>query len=113
MKEILTLNVKALNPDSKIIEFSGEFDKAGLSEIKSNLDDLVKKFSGSNLIFDFSHLDFINSEGIGYLIEIHSFLINREKRLIIVGLKNNVKDVFEAVGIDEIVDIYKSINDIN
>lgn len=112
MKELLTLNVKQLDPKSQIIEFDGEFDKAGLNEIKSNLDTLVKEFLGANLIFDFSHLDFINSEGIGYLIEIHSYLINKEKRLIIVGLKNNVKDIFDTVGIEDIIDIYKSINDI-
>ena len=94
----------------QVITFSGEFDKAGQSEIKDELTKAVKETSRAVVIFDFSDLKFINSEGIGYLMEIHTHLINKDKKLIIVGLKDNVKDVFGTIGINDIIPIHASLD---
>lgn len=93
------------------VKFDGEFDKAGHGEIREELDKTVKGFSGSVIVFDFTNLKFINSEGIGYLMEIHTHLVNRDKKLVIVGMNNHVADVFKTIGISEIIPVYDTLDE--
>lgn len=95
----------------QVVKFNGEFDKAGQTEVKEMLDDVVKNFTGSSLVFDFAALKFINSEGIGYLMEIHTHLINNDKKLVIVSLNAHVKDVFQAIGIGEIIPVFDDMDE--
>ena len=97
--------------DYQILNFKGEFDKAGFSEIKEKLDKVVDEFSKKTLIFDLTELKYINSEGIGYFMSIHTHFITRGRGLVIVGAKENIKDIFNAIGIGEIVKIYSDLNE--
>ena len=110
MGKNLTINIGELSEDKshQVVKFTGEFDKAGHSEVRDELNDIVKKFEGKSLIFDFGGLKFINSEGIGYLMEIHAHLMNKDKKLVIVDLNAHVADVFKTIGMTEIIDIYDS-----
>lgn len=112
MKITLELDVKPLNPEKhyQIIKFNGDFDKAGYIEVKEELNSDVKSFKGTSLVFDFTHLKFINSEGIGYLMEVHTYLVKSDKQLVIVGANAHVKDVFGAVGIREIISLYPDMD---
>lgn len=107
----LTITIQSDNADYTIVNFDGDFDKAGHNEIHDSLSECVKEFAAKYLIFDFSNLRFINSEGIGYLMEVHSHLAQRDRKLVIVGLNDHVADVFETIGIAEIVSIYPTLND--
>lgn len=111
MQKNLKINIGELESDSQIVEFVGEFDKAGYTDIKSELVVLIEKFSGKNLIFDLGALKFINSEGIGHLMEIHTHLTKGGKKLIIIGPNTHVSDVFKAIGLSEIIPIYERADD--
>lgn len=111
MQANLKISISPLKDNAQVISFDGEFDKAGHSEIGSDLDNAVKAFEGTNLIFDFTRLKFINSEGIGYLMEIHTHLIKLDKKLVIVGLNSHVKDVFKTIGINEIISVHDTLDD--
>ena len=111
MQANLKISISPLENNNQVISFDGEFDKAGHSEISEELDNAVKDFQGTNLIFDFTRLKFINSEGIGYLMEIHTHLIKKDKKLIIVGLNSHVADVFKTIGMNEIIPISDTLDD--
>lgn len=111
MKTTLAFNVQESAADYKVLAFSGEFDKAGFAEIKDSITEFVKNFDLKFLIFDFGNLKYINSEGIGFLMEVHTHLIQRGRKLIICGLNDHVKDVFQTIGISEIVSIFKSLSE--
>jgi len=112
MKPSLNITIGDLNPDKKyqVIQFDGDFDKVGYEEVRETLNGSVKGFSGISLVFDFTNLKFINSEGIGYLVEVHAHLVKDNKKLIIVGPNDHVKDVFETIGINELIPIFTDLN---
>lgn len=95
----------------QVVVFDGEFDKAGFAEIKDELTNFVKAFELKSLVFDFSKLKYINSEGIGFLMEVHTHLIQRDRKLVVIGLNANVLDIFTAIGIADIIPIFGSLND--
>jgi len=108
-------NLKVLMIDSpenskyQVMKFVGEFDKAGHADVREDLNTKVRAFNGTSLVFDFSELTFINSEGIGYLMEVHAHLLKKDKKLVIIGINDHVKDVFETIGLNEIIPIYDSL----
>ena len=109
----LSLSILPLDPKNQyqVIKFHGELDKAGLESIREKIDDIVDHFDGQYLAFDLSELDFINSEGIGYLTTIHSHLIKNNKNLVFIQAKPNVKDVFAVIGIFSIINYFDSLSD--
>lgn len=112
MQQNLTIKVASPTAKYQVVKFKGEFDKAGHSGIKEEVDKIVKELKVGMLVFDFSELKFINSEGIGYLMEIHTYLSKNDKKLVIVGITSNVEDVFKAIGIQSIMPVYKSLSSV-
>lgn len=113
MPSNLKIEIKDLEEGQnyQIVLFEGDFDKAGHSDIRENLDQLIKTFAGKFLVFDFAKLNFINSESIGYLMEIHSYLTEKDQKLVLLNLRTNIEDIFDAIGMKEIVDIYTNLEE--
>lgn len=93
------------------VEFYGDLDKAGQNIVQERIDKIVSDFNYPFLIFDFSNLNFINSEGIGLLMTIHSHLVKTNKELVIIGAKSNVKDVLDVIGIFSLLKYYRTLED--
>ncbi|MEK7673335.1 MAG: STAS domain-containing protein [Patescibacteria group bacterium] len=113
MQPNLTIDISTLGdfPSAKLVKFKGDFDKAGYGENKESIDAAVKDSEEKYLVFDFSELKFINSEGIGYLIEVHTHLVQRGRKLVVFGLLDHVMDVFKTIGIENVIPIYTTLND--
>jgi len=93
----------------QIVELSGDMDKQGLAKIKPQLEQLSENFSYQYLVFDLSHLNFINSESIGFLMALYSHLVKMKKIFVITDAKEHVKDVLSVIGILGIIQYYDSI----
>jgi anti-sigma B factor antagonist len=108
-----SLKIEILNPEKdknyQIVKFEGEFDKIGYSSVKDDLKELLEKFPLQTVVFDFGKLKFINSEAIGYLMDIRAHLVKRDRNLIIVGLQDNIDDIFDTIGMKDVVPIYKDL----
>ncbi|MBU1151367.1 STAS domain-containing protein [Patescibacteria group bacterium] len=111
MKDILEIHILEPVDSYQVVEFVGEFDKFGLSSVKPKLESFLKTFSLDVLVLDFTGLKFINSEGIGLLFEIHTHLAKANKKLAVVGSAAHVKDVFETVGMSEVIPMYGKLAD--
>lgn len=96
----------------EVATFAGDLDKSGLASVKERLESLAAQFSGRYLVFDFSQLNFINSEGIGFLMMIHTRLAKAGKSLVIVNAKPNVKDVFSVIGLLQVIEYFDSLENL-
>jgi anti-sigma B factor antagonist len=72
------------------------------------LDSLDKK--ASCIIVDLSSVKFISSWGIGMLIHGLATTANRSGSFKVVGLADNVMQVFRKVKIDTVLSIYKTVD---
>ena len=78
-----------------------EFQDAILNSLEQN---------ATIIIVDLSEVKFISSWGIGMLIHGLATTSNRGGSFKLVGLAENVMQVFQKVKIDTVLDIYKSID---
>ena len=72
------------------------------------LDSLEK--NATVIIVDLSSVKFMSSWGIGMLIHGLATTTNRGGNFKIVGLADNIMQVFHKVKIDTVLDIYKSVD---
>lgn len=100
----------AAGQNYQVVKFVGDFDKAGYAEVHDDLQKFLSNFNLKNLIFDFKDLKYINSEGIGFLMEVHTHLVQRDRSFIVLGLNDHVKDVFAAIGIAQLIPIFDDLN---
>jgi anti-anti-sigma factor len=93
-----------------IISMSGDMDKLALQGNKHKINEFINNFKGETVAFDMDSLTYINSESIGYIFEINNYLKSVSKRVVLVGVKGNIKDILNAIGIAEVIDIFDSLN---
>ena len=55
MHSSLKMKIEDYDKDHKhqLIKFDGEFDKPGHSSVKDDLEDMIKNFQGTTIVFDF------------------------------------------------------------
>lgn len=110
----LDLNVIAKKSDDQkfvVLEFRGEMDKSNISDIRDVLVNFVDKFQDQALIFDLTYFDFINSEGVGLMVSLYYKVSKLDKQLFIVNPQPQVKDVFDLIGLTNVVTTLNSVEE--
>lgn len=97
--------------DYEVIEFHGELDQSNLSATESQIVDLLKNFSRKFLVFDLSDLHFINSEGIGFFVSSSTKLARKNSKLLLTGVRHNVMDIFNLIGLPKLIPVLPNIAD--
>jgi len=111
MNKNLKLDISEVDDKGfQLVKFIGEFDKVGYDNVRSELNSLVESFSANVLIFDLAQLRFINSEGIGVMMDVSSILSQNSKKLVIVAANNYVNDIFTTMGINDVVESYSDFD---
>lgn len=58
-----------------------------------------------NIVIDFKDLDFIDSEGIGRLIDIYKYTLSRNIKLQFTNVSKSVRDLFFICQLDKYLDL--------
>lgn len=102
---------KKTNPNVWKVDFFGNLDSYSLQSKKKEILDYIEAVEPEVLLFDFTGLNFINSESIGLVLHISEKLAEKKKKLVLVGAKKNVFQVLDVIGAFELVPHYKSYED--
>lgn len=111
LESILKININKENPDYTVIDFQGNLDSFGLSERRKELVFAVDECEKKYLVFNFSELDYINSESIGMLLQFNEQMMKKNQKLVLVSAKKNVIDVLTVIGLLETVPYYQSLDE--
>lgn len=91
----------------KTIEIAGKFDIESTEEFESIFNKLIE--SSPNLVsIEMSRLDYIDSSGIGSLIKSLNSLKNKKGKLLLVGMKPMIQNVFKLAKLDMFFEILSS-----
>ncbi|MBL0956205.1 MAG: STAS domain-containing protein [Leptospira sp.] len=98
-----------LNTTGKIktIEIAGKFDIESTEEFESIFNKLIES-SPSLVSVEMSRLDYIDSSGIGSLIKSLNSLKNKKGKLLLVGMKPMIQNVFKLAKLDMFFEILSS-----
>lgn len=87
-----------------ILSIKGELDASSALMATNILENIVASGVG-HLILDCKQLKGISSAGIGVILSVYYLSINKHTRLTLSGLQPQIIGLFEALGIDKILQI--------
>ncbi|WP_058301391.1 STAS domain-containing protein [Gorillibacterium timonense] len=95
---------KQLTPQSIAFSLSGELDLSSAPEMQEELEPYVNQ-SGRALILNFQDLQYIDSTGIGILIQILKRRTAIGSGFKLIGVSPKIKRLFDITGISQYLDL--------
>lgn len=102
------------NIHGKILEITllnENVDATNSAACKEKILDLIQQTGYSKVLLDLSHLQFIDSSGLGALLSIQRSLYGHGGKLKLANLTKSVQTVFEIVSMHRIFEIYPTMED--
>ncbi len=95
-----------------IIGLSGELDQHMADQIRSQIDHGLLKEGIQSIIFDFTEVSFMDSSGIGMLLNRYKQVKRLGGNLYLTGCSKGILRIIKLSGLEKIVKITHSIDDI-
>lgn len=90
--------------DYYLIELIGDLDIYNNKKFKEKLADIYEELD-KDLVVDCSHLEYIDSTGLGSFISLLKLTRDEEKEITVKNLKKNIKKVFKITELDKLFNI--------
>lgn len=99
------------NNDIHILKVSGNLDSNTAPEMTQLIETRLKE-TPTNLVIDFSGVDYISSAGLRVIIKTHHTQTAADNKMILCGLKDYVHEVFEMSGLLKLFDIRENLESV-
>ena len=101
----MKLQVSELDRGIRLLKLIGALDMTGTYSIEV---EFVRQCDGENVrvIVDLSRVNYLSSIGIPMLINTAKSVSNRGGKLVLLNPQQNVSDVLDIVGIQQIIPVY-------
>ena len=96
--------------ENLIISIKGRMDARFITEKRQELELLPQEIV-SDVLFDLSCTDFIDSSGIGFLVYIYKRLKPQNRKMGIVGLNGQPKEVIKMLRIDKMINCVDTVEE--
>ena len=91
-----------------VVQVGGELDMATRREFQDFVRDVVDA-GARQVVFDMAQVPFMDSSGLGALVELLKLLRDRGGRLGLAAAQRQVRTVLELSAIDQVVELYDSV----
>jgi len=105
--ENLTVTSKSDPRGIIILKVSGFVDASNINRFDEELYSHIKRGT-AKIVVDCSDLQYINSMGMGILLEARQLAAKRNGDVVILNLPKKISKVFEILGFNEIFKLYTS-----
>lgn len=85
------------------LHLQGEIDASSSIQLDDEIDRVIREFPSLHLLINCRDLDYISSAGLGVFIAYLKAMEENQTRMVIYGLNDKVKNVFEILGLDQII----------
>jgi anti-anti-sigma factor len=101
------MDVRKPNKSSCVIEIHGEVTAAAEVPLMEAYNQ-ASNGSTKAIILDFSDMEYMNSSGIGLLVTLLIRANRQKQKLIVVGLNEHYRQIFQLTRLDEAIGIYST-----
>ncbi len=97
-------------PNVTLVYLSGEIDLRTSPQLRATLLEIVDE-KPARVVLDLSGVSYMDSSGIGTMVELKRRAAQRDSKVVLVGLQERVRSVFEITRLDKFFDIVDSIDE--
>ncbi|XDD47712.1 STAS domain-containing protein [Leptospira sp. WS39.C2] len=91
--------------EKAIILLNGSMSLRDTPKLKTEIKDLLDSESMQELVLDFKHLTYLDSSGIGILLHTYSWTKEKNKKVKMVHLSNEIRTIFSVANLLEIFEV--------
>jgi anti-sigma B factor antagonist len=105
MNPTLDVSVRKMNPSVSVIDTRGEINATAqtmLSQAYAQATDAGARA----IVLNFSHLDYMNSRGIGLIVTLLADARRRGQKLLAYGLSEHYRRIFALTRLDEAIGVF-------
>lgn len=95
-----------------VVKLQGELDMLIAEKLRREIDNKLEDKHVNNLIINLEKVTFIDSSGLGVIIGRYKKIASRKGRMYIVGASPSVEKILVFSGINKLIPIFKSEQDI-
>jgi anti-sigma B factor antagonist len=111
MKPLADLTVESVG-GVRVAALSGEIDVSNATELRARVSELTAE-EGGGLALDLTAVDYLDSSGLGMLLNLASTFANRGKELRLVVEKDSfIASLMETTGVDGILSVSESRDEV-
>ncbi|GBF40970.1 anti-sigma factor antagonist [Leptospira ellinghausenii] len=88
-----------------IIDLNGSLSLRDTPKLKLEIKELIDSDSVTELVFDFQHLTYLDSSGIGILLHTYSWTKEKNKKVKMVHLSSEIRTIFSVANLLEIFQV--------
>ena len=92
------------------VDFKGEIDSSNVVKIKDKIIKLRRNYKPNKILFNFEEVTFIDSAGIGLILGRYNEYRLDHITLVLGGVNRSIKKLFIISGINQLMDMYESVN---
>ena len=90
-----------------VVGISGDVDHSNATSIRKRIDEEIKTKEITDLLFNFTNLEFMDSSGIGMILGRYKIISALNGRVYIAQPNDNVKKIINVSGLHKIIPIYE------
>lgn len=94
-----------------LIRVVGEIDHHTAKELRIKTENALSQMGGTNILFDFSDVTFMDSSGIGMLIGRYKQVQALGGRLAILSANKTVTEIILLSGVNQLLPLFDTIQD--
>ena len=91
-----------------VVKIQSDLEHHLAVQIRRTVDAKIKSSNAINIIFDFGMVDFMDSSGIGMLMGRYKMTNILGGKVVVYGVKKQVRRIIDMSGIDKIINICDS-----
>lgn len=89
-----------------VLEVKGELDLYNATELKTEATKVIDKMDGNSMVLDFDGVSYIDSSGLGVIIQIKNLLKEKGKTIAFLNIRESIIKVFKFMRFDKNLKIY-------
>jgi anti-anti-sigma factor len=93
-----------------VLRLQGRFATGSDDELASARN-LLQENGIGNAVMDLSDVPYLDSTGLGFVVELHKYLASRGGQLFLADANQRVRDVLQMTRISEIVPLFRDVED--
>lgn len=93
------------------VSITGELDEYGIRQIRDKFDEIANEYRARTIIVDLSRVTFAGSAAVALFVSTARKVKARNGKLVMAGATPVVAEVFELIGLGELIRLYPTTED--
>jgi len=108
-EETLTIvTTPGANEDQRILQLHGPVTIATLFDFR---DTVRAEKAAKTVILDFSHVPYVDSAGVGAIVNAHVSCVSSGRRLLLVAVADRIRTLMKVTKVEQVLSIFRTLEE--